>query len=70
MKSMFVTLTKDDFWGASKRARAAASRQCVQALFYEIQIAIHDGDLVRADCLMTELAEATDREHRSPVRRD
>jgi hypothetical protein len=70
MKSMFANLTKDDFGGSSRRARAAASRQRVHALFYEIQLAIHDGNRVKVAYLMAELAEATAQKNRAPVRCD
>jgi len=58
MKAMFANLTRDDFGGSSKRARAAR-RQRVYALFDEIQLAIHGGDRLKVHYLMAELAEAT-----------
>jgi hypothetical protein len=70
MKSMFANLTKDDCAGSSKRARTAANRQRVHALFYEIQLAIHDGDRLKVDYLMTELGEAMAQEYRAPARCD
>jgi hypothetical protein len=64
MKAMFANLTRADFGGSSDRARAAAKRQRVYALFDEIQLAIHDGDRLKVDYLMAELADATAQEYR------
>jgi hypothetical protein len=62
MKAMFANLTVADFGGRSNREGRAAERKRVHGLFGEIQIAIHDGDHVRVDRLMKELAAATGRE--------
>ena len=69
MKALFANLTRDDF-GGSRRVRTATSRQRVYALFDEIQLAIHDGDRLKLDYLMGELAEATAQDYRAAVRRD
>jgi hypothetical protein len=63
MKAMFANLTQADFRGRSKRAPIAAERQRVYALFDEIQVAIHNGDRLKVDYLMVELAEATASEY-------
>ena len=63
MKAMFANLTHDDFGGRSKRPRTTAERQRVYALFDEIQIALHNGDRVKVDYLMAELARATAQEY-------
>lgn len=70
MKAMFANLTLDDFRGSSRRARAAARHQRVWTLFDEIQVAIHDGDRLKVDYLMVELAEATAQDYWPAVRRD
>ncbi|HWW84728.1 MAG TPA: hypothetical protein VNZ26_14060 [Vicinamibacterales bacterium] len=62
MKAMFANMTVADFGGHSNRQARAAERRRVHWLFGEIQIAIHDGDHVRVDYLMRELAAATGRE--------
>jgi hypothetical protein len=64
MRAMFANMTRADFGGSSERARAAARRRRVHALFDEIQTAIHDGDRLKVDDLMAELAEATAQEYR------
>jgi hypothetical protein len=56
---MFANLTGADFGVHSQKERRAAERKRVHALFYEIQIAIHNGDRARVDYLMAELAVAT-----------
>jgi hypothetical protein len=63
MKAMFANLTLADFRGRSKRERATARRKWVHALFDEIQVAIHKGDLPKVDYLMAELADATAQRH-------
>ena len=70
MKAMFANLTRDDFRGSAPRARVAAQRQRVYALFDAIQVAIHEGNRMKVDHLMAALAEATAQEYRAAVRRD
>jgi len=70
MKAIFANLTRDNVGEFSRPAPAAATRQRVYALFDEIQLAIHDGDHLRVDDLMAELAEATAQDYRVAVRRD
>jgi hypothetical protein len=69
MKAMFANLIRDDFGGLSKHGRAAR-RKRVYALFDEIQLAIHDGDRLKVDYLMTELAEATAHDYRAAAQQD
>jgi len=70
MKAMFANLTRDDFRGSSKRERAAARHRRVYTLFDEIQVAIHEGDRLKFDYLMAELAAATAQDYRAAGRRD
>lgn len=70
MKALFANLTDMDFGRAPRRARTAATRERVYALFADIQLAIHDGDRRRVDGLMVELAEATAQNYRAPTSRD
>jgi hypothetical protein len=70
MKAMFANLTRNDFGRSLRRGRTGATRERVYALFADIQLAIHDGDRVKVDYLMAELAEATAEVYRATVRRD
>jgi hypothetical protein len=70
MAATFGHLTLRELGSLSHRARAAARQQRVCALFEEIQMAIREGDRLKIDDLMTELAEATAQDHRAALLRD
>jgi hypothetical protein len=69
MKALFANLTEMDFGRSPRRARTAATRERVYALFADIQLAIHDNHRRKVDGLMVQLAEATV-QNAAPMRRD